>query len=533
MVNRCPNCGGLVNYDIEKGQLKCESCDSLFVPEEYDSLTAASENADNEEFDMSIFTCPNCGGSIASNELEAVEYCLYCGSFVTLESQIERVHKPAYILPFEKTKEQCSNSYRAMIRRKLYAPKEFRDEKFLNGFKGIYIPYWIYNYEFGPKVKLDGVKETRHGDYIHEQHFDIDCQADGQVEGISFDATSTFDDEISSRILPFNARKLKPFRSSYMFGFYGDTADIASDVYEEEADELARTKIWDCVSNNSEIKDNNPQKPNTNEQFDKDFGIRKSAQLSMFPVWFLTWAKKGRVAYSVMNGESGDIYSEVPVDIKRYIFFSLIFAIPIFLLLNLFFTFSAKNMLIMAVALSLLMLVLYAFEINKIVRRLLHMDDKGYENVHGQTNDSKQKRSKKRKDSKEFGKAIFKLLKEMGIFGSIGFVFLGSVVFNSFKTVAIGVMSIICILAIVKIIICVIKLKDSSVIVDLLGSIFGLIMGTIMLLSDPAGDEFYYFAGILCIMGVGLSAALAMRRYNELITRPVPHFYEREAGGKF
>lgn len=527
MVNRCPNCGGLLNYDIPTGQLKCESCDSLFDPEAYADNTAATEPT---EYSVNLFTCPNCGGSISSNEAEAVEYCLYCGSFVTLTSQIEKVNKPNFIIPFSKTKEECIKSYSSMIRRKLYAPKQFRDEKFLSGFKGIYIPYWTYSYEFGPDIKLDAVKESRQGNYILKQHFDVNCHSEGQLDGVSFDASSTFDDEISSRISPFNSKDFKPFKSTYMFGFYGDTADIDSAVYKDDAGEVARDEMWDRVSKEVNINEGTLERPSTPNAFNNTFKIKERAYLSMLPVWFLTWRNKNKVAYSVVNGNTGTIYSEIPVDTKRYLLFSLLFAIPIFLCLNLAFTFTATNMLAISAILSLFMMMLYSFQLDKIVRKKLHADDKGYTTVD-------------RVSRKEAEKVTMNIVVEAfkgigGLFTGIGFggllfvvvlifllsswIFWGGLAFGIFaiiySMVRIGKNSKI--------------LRDKSVWLDVIWPMIALFISILMLIADPAGDEFYYITALVCIAGVGLSAICTMRRYNELVTRPVPHFFDRKAGGE-
>ena len=528
MVNRCPNCGGLVNYDISEGQLKCESCDSLFMPDKYESMTGAEENAENAEYSMSIFTCPNCGGSIASNEMEAVEYCLYCGSFVTLESQIENVRKPDYILPFSKTKEECKKAYSKMISRKIYAPKEFRNADFLEAFKGIYIPYWTYDFECGPEVKLNGESESRDGDYIVKQNYSIKCNVDGSVEGICYDASSSFDDDISGRIIPFDDEKLVPFKAPYMFGFFADTADISEDVYLEDASEFARDEIWDRVVSDTQVTEGHPVRP-SDKKFDSIFKMKSNTYLSMIPVWFLTWRKKDRVAYSVMNGDNGEMYSEIPVDIKRYLLFSLLLAIPIFAILNLF-TFSAATMLKISMVLALLMVFLYTFQLDRIVRKVLHVDDKGYTSVH----EDEEEIASKVSDNfiASLVKGMVSGVKLLGIWGII----IGAVaLFAALEYVIIGG-ALLAVSAVVYLFFRIGKnrkfLNDFTVWLDVLGSLVSFALSAVMLIADPAGDEFYYFAAIVCIVGVGLSAALSMRRYNDLATRPLPRFFDREAGGE-
>lgn len=530
MVNRCPNCGGLLNFDIESQELKCESCDSLLSAKEYADNTAAKEDQEALKYSVNVFTCPNCGGSISSNEAEAAEYCLYCGSFVTLTSQMEKVKKPNFILPFKRTKKECVDSYSKMIRKKIYAPREFRNEKFLEGFKGIYIPYWTYSYDFGPDITLDGVTKKREGDYIIEHHSNIECKVDGHLEGVTFDASSSFDDDISSRILPFNSRELKPFKSPYMFGFFADTADIDSSLYREDAREIARDEIWESVTKDERVSSQNPKRPDAAGDFDKTFNIKSRSNLAMLPVWFLTWRDKDRVAYSVVNGNTGAIYSEVPVDGKRYLLFSLLMAIPLFLFLNLICTFTAKGMLITSVILSLLMMILYSVQLDKIVRKKLHADDKGYINKHKESKEDAEKVT----DNLvvEFVKAGLEMILAVG-FGGI---LLIAAIALSFPVLAIiaGIASVLFVIiySIVRIGKSGKILKDKTVILDILGSVFSLALSALLLIVNPAGDEFYYVAAMLCIGGVGLSAIFTMKRYNELVTRPLPHFFNRKAGGE-
>lgn len=534
MENRCKNCGGLLIYDISSGKIKCESCESLFEPGDIAADSKADEYAENAKYDMSIFTCPNCGGEVASNELEAVEYCLYCGSFVTLDSQIRSIRKPDSILPFMKSKEECKKSFASMMRRKLYAPKEFRDDTFLEGFKGIYIPYWSYKYEYGPTVELRGLDEERDGDYIHKQYYNINCEAEGEIEGISYDASSSFDDDISSKIIPFDHRQLKPFNESYMYGFFADTADIDASLYQSDADEIAHDEIWDEITRDSEIKKGHPKRSESDKKFDENAHIKRSSSLAMLPVWFLTWRKDERVAYSVMNGNNGEIYSEVPIDIKRYMLFSLIIALPIFLLLNSAITFSAVSMLKISIWLSVLMILLYTSQLDKIIRKTMHADDRGYLEKH---KDAK-------KEAEDIGgngvSLVFGLIKDLIVGAFKEMSFWGIIV----AIAAVGALSgyivwgaIILVLAIVIYTIYRIAkdikiLKDYTVYRDLAGTFVALIAGIVLLICDPAGDEFYYFAAIVCAVGVGLTAIFNMKRNNELVTRPLPHFFERKAGGK-
>lgn len=529
MLNRCTNCGGLLIYDIASGKLKCEFCDSLFDPDAYQAQTEAAEQSEDDRMNVNIFTCPNCGGKVSSQDAEAVEYCMYCGSFVTLKSQMANIKAPDYIVPFKKTKEECKEAYSKMIKKKIYAPKEFKDASFLEGFKGIYIPFWSYEYSFGPEVHIKGEKESRSGDYINTQHYDINLKANGELTGVDFDASSHFDDSLSSQIAPFTTDNVKPFNSSYMFGFFGDTADVNKNAYQEDADEIARDQIWERISSDPKLEDGYPKKPDGAE-FDKQFGLKKKSRLSMMPVWFLTWRKDDRVAYSVMNGETGELYSETPVDFKKYLLVSLLCAVPIFFLLNFFITVNASDMLFLSLALSILMLILYSFELDSIVKKTLHTEDKGYLSRH---KDESEAASKVKDNFLSLIVSFFgDILKACKLFGLIAIV----VVIAAFGSQLFFIAIIFAIFVPIYTMIRIGKngkhLGDKTIWLDILGSLIALAVSILMLLADPAGDEFYYFAAIGCMVAIGITASCAMKRYNQLATRPLPHFFNRKAGGE-
>lgn len=529
MVNQCSNCGAGLRFDIASQQLVCDNCDSHFNPDEFSRTTAADEDNNPSELEVTLFSCPNCGGEIASTDEEAAEYCLYCGSFVTLNSRLTRMKVPGSILPFSKTVEECRESYKKMIRRKLYAPKEFRDPSFIEGFKGIYIPYWVYDYNYGPEISLKGSTEDRKGDYIYKRHFDINCEVEGKLEGISYDASSTFDDNISHNLSPFASSKLRPFNPSYMFGFYADTADVRESLYTAYADETAQDDIWKRITANPEIKAGHPDRPEKT-RFENAFNLTRTCRLAMLPVWFLTWRKDDRVAYSAVNGDSGEIYSEVPVDIFRYLLFSLLTAVPLFFLLNLFFTFNGTALLRLSIILSLSTILIYEIQLEKIVRRLKHADDEGYLSVNP---DARSDVNKNISDNLVaailFGLTEFFSFDSLGSFIGVIALTAGIIIFLT-EYVIIGLLALAVFIPLYtgyRIHKCAKLLQDSYIWLDITGSLASLAISILVYTFSPANDMFYYYTAIICMVGIVFTAISTIEKYNDLVTRPVPHWEEK------
>jgi len=205
----CKNCGGNVKFDIKSGQLACEYCHSLFDPYAYEDKTSDAEV--QKDFDATIFTCPQCGGEILSTDDTAAGFCSFCGASTVLYSRMQKEHKPAYIIPFAKSKDDCKQAYMSLMKKAIFAPKELKDPKFIDGFRGIYMPYWTYYVTQKAPISLPAKRSHRSGDYIITDHFRLEGDLDAYYKGLSYDASSSFDDSISEKLAPYDVKNMKRF----------------------------------------------------------------------------------------------------------------------------------------------------------------------------------------------------------------------------------------------------------------------------------------------------------------------------------
>ncbi len=99
----------------------------------------------------------------------------------------------------------------------------------------------------------------------------------------------------------------------------------------------------------------------------------------MYPVWFMSYRKGDRIAYATVNGQTGKVTADIPVDIKKYTIGSVLLAIPIFIFLNLFFTIKPALLLRHSTLLAAGAIFLHLWEIVKIYHRDKRNDDRGYQ----------------------------------------------------------------------------------------------------------------------------------------------------------
>ena len=371
----CPNCGGNLRFDISLQKLHCDYCGTDLDPYSYEKKKDAVES---QVFETTVYTCPQCGGEIMTTNVSATGFCTYCGASTILDSRIRNEKRPARIIPFQKTKEDCKKSFAAMMRRSLYAPKELKSPEYLENFRGIYIPYWMYDFKINQIKGMRGSTSARHGDYIVTKHYSLNCDMDTSYNGVSFDASSSLDDSLSESIAPFDANGAKDFTPSFLCGFYADTADVPANTYKGDALSLIAEDVVDRAK--SQIFPGRGAVTPSDPERVLRYSSSKPA-CAMFPVWFLTYRHKDRVAYAVMNGQTGKISSDLPIVEGKYLAGSLIFAVPLFFLFNAVLTVTAPTALLLTMIPAAAAGFAFLSEIRAQIALEAHEGDKGYQTV--------------------------------------------------------------------------------------------------------------------------------------------------------
>ena len=225
---QCPNCGGEMRFDIPSQKLKCGYCESLMKPTEHPYLKGAEEET---EFELTAFLCPQCGAEIMSQDNTAAAFCSFCGASTLLTSRVSKEKKPDAIIPFQKTKEDCIKAYRKVMRHALFAPNDYKDEKCIESFRGIYMPYWVYDVKHSGRFCLHGKKYSRKGSYDITKHYDLTGEMDAEYNGITHDASREFADDISESMAPYDVKEMLHFHPAYLSGFYADIHDVDTTIY--------------------------------------------------------------------------------------------------------------------------------------------------------------------------------------------------------------------------------------------------------------------------------------------------------------
>lgn len=546
----CPNCGANINFDPGKQLLHCDFCDSEFSPdaaiqkddaeEQTYTETEADESSETgyREYTTTIYTCKECGGEILANDNTVATFCSYCGASTVLSSRISKERAPEYIIPFKITKQQCADLYKKHLSKALYAPGYMKEDVAIDKFRGIYMPYWVYDFAKDGHLSFNAKEDHRRGDYIIHTNYSISTDVQADYNGLSYDASSQFSDTLSEAIAPFDFSQAVDFNTSYMSGFYADAADADASLYEGKCKGLVTNEIYSKITADRAI---------TGKRVDtsaiSSFAPNKTeTRMGYFPVWFLSCRHKDRLTYAVVNGQTGEVAMDVPIDYGKYIISSLLMAVVFFLILAFVPSTLMRPayMLVVAVIFAIVSMVIICNMKNKIYARENNLDDAGLA-----ARKSKEASATDGVDSRGAGwqahpQATVSQAKPSAPAYYTIFAIIGAVAMFFFANVMGVIIFFTVIYPLIK------NAKENSVNKKILEAglpkakapghqklllclkpLIGVVLSVLVWMFSPAADEYYYIAAIFCIAGVLLSFFDITSLHNKLSTRPLPQFDKR------
>lgn len=531
----CPSCGGKVIFDVPSQQMKCVYCGNTTPPEQYDVNNEVKEST----YETNVYVCRNCGAELTSPDEQMMSFCSYCGSEAMLAGRVQAENRPNEIIPFRISKKQCQNIYRDKIKKCLFVPKELKNEQFLEQFRGIYIPYWSIKVDFPQMAQQTVYTETPMGGsrYMHNTYL-VTAQAYHNQSRYLRDGSSSLDDTISDAIGDFS-EKTKPFVPSYLAGFYADRADVPPQRYVDDVQQEAQEDAGKALSQEYSRRTMRPTSVSSltfqRQGIDRNqLNLAASANKAfqpvcqdfygkLLPVWFLTWRNKDRVSYVVMNGETGSMYTELPVQKSKYLLLTGIIAVVLFALLSIFLTTVAPTTMGICSLVAAYSLLLFSGEIRDLMEKERHVNDLGAKDYDPST--FKQRRRDRSKKT-GIGLMIFLGIAAYVIFYFFGDLFEG----NQYSVMNFCVLAatVIAVINLISSLRYGFKLNEKGLVLWAILNALAVFTCSAIAVIKPVQDWWYYVGAAICMGGSFIPALKLIDILNLMATRPLPSFFGRE-----
>lgn len=335
---QCPSCTGPLRFDEATGKLQCDYCGSSFTVEEVEKLyseknaqaEAAPEQSEPEipEWDeepggewgeeagkLRTYHCPSCGAELVCDATTAATSCPYCGNPTIVPGQFSGQRKPDAVIPFRLTKEQAVEALKKHYKNKPLLPKTFTQENHIQEIKGVYVPFWLFDTRVDANLTFNATRTHVHTtpkEIITEtDHFLIRRRGNLKFSGLPVDASSKMPDAYMDSIEPFRYDDLKDFSLAYLPGFLADKYDVSV--------EDSRQRVYErCKSSAVQQISGTVLGYETCVPVQTDVQTRtERVKYALMPVWMLATQWQGKNFLFAMNGQTGKLIGDLPIDKKK------------------------------------------------------------------------------------------------------------------------------------------------------------------------------------------------------------------------
>ena len=356
---KCPNCGGGLIFEPNAQKYRCEYCLSDFTQEQLEEIWEKQKEAEagdevqpESEVGMPsepqsgqpesetgqpeaavLYTCPSCGAQIVTDETTSATFCYYCHNPIVLGGRLEGSFKPDYVIPFRIDRKKAEEIFSQWISHKRFVPEAFYNKKQIETMTGVYFPYWLYGCRVEGQLKAQGtrLRVWTAGDlrYTETKIYDVDRQGTMDVDHVARGALQKANRELVDSVLPYKMEEKKDFAMGYLSGFLAENRDMEKQQFVQEVQsevrEFALSNLQAQVGDYSSVQIQQKNVTVSGEEW----------SYALLPVWTLTYNDKarGKIYYFALNGQTGKVCGELPVDNKKLIILFLSVFLPLFVLL--------------------------------------------------------------------------------------------------------------------------------------------------------------------------------------------------------
>ena len=312
--------------------MKCPYCDTEFevsTLQSYDEVLK-EDAPDNMQWDsaaggqwqagesegLRVYQCRSCGGEIVGDANTGATACPYCGNPVVMMGQFAGDLKPDYVIPFKLDKQAAIQALRKHYQGKKLLPKVFQDENHIREVKGIYVPFWLFDADASADIRYKATRVRAWSDsnynYTETSYFAVSRSGQLGFERVPVDGSTKMEDELMESIEPFDFSQAVDFQTAYLAGYLADKYDVDAEASIQRANARIKRSTEEAFA--STVMGYTTVLP---EASHVDLQNSK-AKYALYPVWLLNTEWEGKKYTFAMNGQTGKLVGDLPLDKAAY-----------------------------------------------------------------------------------------------------------------------------------------------------------------------------------------------------------------------
>lgn len=378
---QCPACGGTMHFDGTIDKLVCDFCESTFTAAEIEALYASQQQQadaaaaasdaravagtmsafeasgnvggegvktieeslkeaqtvganerdaihafldraawnEQERAGLRTFTCSACGAALTVDAATAVTECPYCGNTTILPGQLADDIKPDKVIPFKFDRDTARTTLAEYYHGKKFLPNAFASSNRIAHVQGVYVPFWLYDAEATGRGSYEATRSRTyvHGDWqiTETKVYDVERAGSLAFTRVPADASSKMPNTHMDAIEPYDYRDMKDFSIAYLPGYAAERFDLKADTAECKGRVESRMKqsmadaLYGSVAGYSSVTTRSSE---AYVDWDK-------VSYALLPVWLLHTQWNGTDFLFAMNGQTGRLIGDLPIDNKKVV----------------------------------------------------------------------------------------------------------------------------------------------------------------------------------------------------------------------
>ena len=273
---------------------------------------------------VTAYTCPFCNTVFSTRSEVNATYCVYCGSRGVTKLE-ERPMDNTYIIPFVDTMKDAIAAYKKKIRFNPVIPLSFRSGKMMKKIRKVYLVCTLYDFGVGGNIIFQGADRVSKVKNAPMQMYE--CMYSTNIEYNNILASNYFRiaDEILCSINHYNFSVMREFNTNLL----NDAFLIHGNIDKEDVTRRNKDKVEKHVLGVVRgVIPHDLKKVTTNNAV---VGVASSKTV-LIPLYILNAKYNNDKYFFYMNGQTGEVVSELPSSFLSVALFSVVVFTIVFLL---------------------------------------------------------------------------------------------------------------------------------------------------------------------------------------------------------
>jgi len=320
---KCLHCGAGLEFNPTNQDWKCHYCYSAFsikeVEDAYKDPDDPNESLNQEMPELDTYSCSSCGAELIADDTISATFCLYCRNPTIIKNRFSGRFAPKYVIPFKLTKEEAKQLYSKWIKKRIFAPKQFKLREEVDKVTGIYAPYWLFDCNVQGQIQGVGtrVRTWTAGNLIYTEtsYYNVSREGKTCYKRIPVDGSKKLDDAVMEKVEPFDYSKITDFSLPYMSGFMAEKYDVdaaeAAKAMENRVRMFFKNRLRGTINSYNSFSE---------ENFNANLGDVDN-NYTMLPIYLLVNKYKEKEHLFIVNGQTGKVIGNTPIDRKKQLLF--------------------------------------------------------------------------------------------------------------------------------------------------------------------------------------------------------------------